>query len=62
VADNSVKQIKHARQQEEVNAYLQAGWVYLGMTPGTTEEGSPWPLYTLGWTQDVAPEKVKPTW
>lgn len=62
MSEQNVKQIKHARDQREVNAYLEAGWVYLGMTPGQTEDGSAWPLYTLGWAQDGEPAKPKLTW
>lgn len=32
------------------------------MTPGQTEDGSAWPLYTLGWVQDGEPAKPKLTW
>lgn len=57
-----VKEIKHTHDSRMVNALIAAGWVLIGMTPGTTEEGYPWPLYTMGWTQDGAPAQVKQDW
>ncbi|EMH6305272.1 hypothetical protein VNPA120661_69070 [Pseudomonas aeruginosa] len=57
-----VKEIKHTRDSRMVNALIAAGWVLIGMTPGTTEEGHPWPLYTMGWKQDGTPAQVKQDW
>jgi len=58
MADSDVKAIRHIREVKEVNAYLDAGWVFKGMTPGTTEDGSAWPLYTLAWEGKGEPVKV----
>ncbi|MCD5980535.1 hypothetical protein [Pseudomonas quasicaspiana] len=58
MADQDVKAIRHAHDMREVNAYLAAGWTYKGMTPGTSEDGSAWPLYTLAWEQAGEPVKV----
>lgn len=32
------------------------------MTPGTTEDGSPWPLYTLGWKHVRVAVQVRQDW
>ncbi|EPL0301581.1 hypothetical protein M1B57_006482 [Pseudomonas aeruginosa] len=57
-----VKEIKHTHDSRMVNALIAAGWVLIAMTPGTTEEGHPWPLYTMGWKQDGTPAQVKQDW
>lgn len=59
---SQIKQIKHSREQAEVNAHLAVGWVLVGMTPGTTEDGTAWPLYTLGWPQDGEPASAGKWW
>lgn len=58
MADRDVKAIRHIRDVKEVNAYLKAGWIWKGMTPGTMEDGGAWPLYTLAWEGAGEPVKV----
>lgn len=58
MAGSDVKAIRHIRDGKEVNAYLDAGWVFKSMRPGTMEDGSAWPLYTLAWEGKSEPAKV----
>jgi hypothetical protein len=62
MAFEDVKEIKHTHDSRLVNALIAAGWVLLGMTPGTTEEGHPWPMYTLGWKNDLPTPIVNQDW
>lgn len=62
MAFEGVKEIKHTHDSKMVNALIAVGWELLGMTPGTTEEGHPWPLYTMGWKHDSVAVQVRQDW
>lgn len=62
MAFEGVKEIKHTHDSKMVNALIAVGWELLGMTPGTTEEGHPWPLYTLSWKGELPAPTVRQDW
>ncbi len=57
-----VKEIRNTFDSRMANAMFVAGWILISVTPGTTEDGSPWPMYTLGWKGPLPAATVQQTW
>ncbi|AVI87366.1 hypothetical protein BTW15_19200 [Pseudomonas syringae pv. tomato] len=55
MAIEDVRKIQNTHDSRWANALLDVGWSLVGMTPGTTDEGHPWPMFTLGWSKEGEP-------
>ena len=62
MSTEEVKEVKHVRDMRMVNEMIKVGWVLLTVNPGTTEDGSAWPLYVMGWKHNRIAPTVKQDW
>lgn len=62
---DKVKQVVETTSVEEVNQFIEHGWVLLAiasMNTDSREDSSPWIKYSLAWAKDGDPVKPRPSY